>query len=224
MNRPLQVAFLAALAVPPIVAAKADPEGLSETIDWIRDSFRAEYGMLFLLCSLCLSVERFCYTFVWCYPKKFLKFCELVRGTPLDGPTPVDVIVNLFYINKFFQYGGFALFFFATDSRFQTPSLFRIIVGTQLVALGQILNVGIYRAIGKKGVYYGCKFDQHAAWCTGFPFNVVTAHPQYLGSVLTTFGATLFLAYQHLVSKGWFGLAAMQAAQYAYMSYVEHNL
>ena len=51
----------------------------------------------------------------------------------------------------------------------------------------QALNVGIYRAIGNPGVYYGFKLGHHVPWHTGFPFNVVS-HPQYVGSVLTVWG------------------------------------
>ena len=52
----------------------------------------------------------------------------------------------------------------------------------------QALNVGIYRAIGNSGVYYGFKLGHHVPWHTGFPFNVVS-HPQYVGSALTVWGA-----------------------------------
>ncbi len=51
----------------------------------------------------------------------------------------------------------------------------------------QVLNVAIYQAIGKAGVYYGFKLGQPVPWHTGFPFNVVS-HPRYVGSVLTVWG------------------------------------
>eukprot|EP00578_Thalassiosira_sp_NH16_P000587 CAMPEP_0181134862 /NCGR_PEP_ID=MMETSP1071-20121207/32315_1 /TAXON_ID=35127 /ORGANISM="Thalassiosira sp., Strain NH16" /LENGTH=212 /DNA_ID=CAMNT_0023221411 /DNA_START=78 /DNA_END=716 /DNA_ORIENTATION=+ len=50
------------------------------------------------------------------------------------------------------------------------------------MAVGQALNLGIYNAIGKVGVYYGFKMGHHVPWVTGFPFNVVSRHPQYIGS------------------------------------------
>ncbi|KAJ8599221.1 hypothetical protein CTAYLR_006399 [Chrysophaeum taylorii] len=222
MNRPLQIGFVAALVLPPVLAASLDPAGASKVGAWLTYTFTGWFEPLFVLASCCLAVERVCYTVVWCCPGRFAAFCEAVRSTPLGGKTPVDVVVKFFTINKIFQYGGFAIFY----HQFPRPTLFpfALVVGMQLVLIGQILNVGIYRAIGKAGVYYGCKFDQHAEWCTGFPFNVVTAHPQYLGSVLTTFGACLLLANDSVVERGWFGLAAMQALQYAYMAYVEHHL
>jgi protein-S-isoprenylcysteine O-methyltransferase Ste14 len=51
----------------------------------------------------------------------------------------------------------------------------------------QVLNVAIYRAIGRAGVYYGFKLRSPVPWHTGFPFNVVS-HPQYVGSILTVWG------------------------------------
>ena len=46
-----------------------------------------------------------------------------------------------------------------------------------LLAAGQALNVGIFRAIGHAGVYYGFKLGHTIPWVSGFPFNVVS-HPQ----------------------------------------------
>ncbi len=51
----------------------------------------------------------------------------------------------------------------------------------------QTLNVSMYNAIGKKGVYYGEKLGSKVPWCTSFPFSVVS-HPQYVGSVLSIWG------------------------------------
>ena len=51
----------------------------------------------------------------------------------------------------------------------------------------QTLNVSMYNAIGKKGVYYGEKLGSKVPWCTSFPFSVV-CHPQYVGSVLSIWG------------------------------------
>ena len=53
--------------------------------------------------------------------------------------------------------------------------------------VGQVLNAGIYRAIGHKGVYYGFKLGHTIPWVDGFPFTVVR-HPQYVGSVATVVG------------------------------------
>mgnify|MGYP002629642770 FL=1 len=59
--------------------------------------------------------------------------------------------------------------------------------GVGLMVVGQVLNAGIYRAIGHKGVYYGFKLGHTIPWVDGFPFTVVR-HPQYVGSVATVVG------------------------------------
>lgn len=71
-------------------------------------------------------------------------------------------------------------------------SLLHFLVGGALVAAGQTLNAGIYRAIGHPGVYYGFKLGHTIPWVTGFPFNVVR-HPQYVGSVMSVVGAAVLL-------------------------------
>ena len=83
-------------------------------------------------------------------------------------------------------------------------SLFRWVTGLQLFLVGQGLNAAIYRALGKSGVYYGFKIGVPVPWCTGFPFNVFTMHPQYAGVVMSLFGGgVLMMTPQH--ARGGFG-------------------
>ena len=69
---------------------------------------------------------------------------------------------------------------------FQIPPL-AALMGVALIAGGQTLNAGIYKAIGHVGVYYGFKLGHKVPWVDGFPFNVVQ-HPQYVGSVMSVWG------------------------------------
>ena len=62
------------------------------------------------------------------------------------------------------------------------------------VQISQALNIGIYRAIGHEGVYYGFKLGHTIPWHHGFPFNVVP-HPQYVGAVLTIWGAVALVTF-----------------------------
>merc|ERR1711879_139067 len=70
----------------------------------------------------------------------------------------------------------------------------RLRLGLGLLIPGQILNIGIYNAIGADGVYYGCKLGRPVPWATGFPFNLGIRHPQYVGSVLSWAGLLTLLA------------------------------
>ena len=90
--------------------------------------------------------------------------------------------------------------------------------------VGQLLNISIYWVIGKVGVYYGCKFGYHIPWCTGFPFNVFTAHPQYLGATATVLGAVILLTSPAAEAGGWWALLAVQVLMYVYMALVEGYL
>lgn len=64
-------------------------------------------------------------------------------------------------------------------------SLWQWLAFLVLVAAGQSLNVGIYKAIGVDGVYYGFKLGKKIPWVNGFPFNVVSLvqrriHPNHV--------------------------------------------
>jgi hypothetical protein len=43
---------------------------------------------------------------------------------------------------------------------FSSIPLVRLVTGLFLAVAGQILNVAVYKAIGKAGVYYGCKLGR----------------------------------------------------------------
>ena len=240
-DRALQLVFALGVLVPFLAFAFLDPAGA-------RDAFALQYATLaqlpsyimtgpFVAAVLCLCVERVCYTLVWCCPKAFGEFCA-----KHNLGAPVDVIVRLFGVNKFFQLLGFA-HLYLLGGLAPPPSLFALGVGAALVVWGQALNVGprpasydrrrrrdtrsragIYRAIGKAGVYYGYKFGVAVPWCTGFPFTLGLAHPQYLGSAATAYGCVLLSLTADHVPGGYGGLAHAQALLYAYMAYVEHNL
>merc|ERR1719326_1486241 len=64
----------------------------------------------------------------------------------------------------------------------------RWMFGLALLIPGQALNIGIYKAIGADGVYYGFKLGQPVPWATGFPFNLGLRHPQYVGAMLAWTG------------------------------------
>ena len=139
-DRALQLVFALGVLVPFLAFAFLDPAGA-------RDAFALQYATLaqlpsyimtgpFVAAVLCLCVERVCYTLVWCFPKAFAEFCSKHNLGP-----PVDVIVRLFGVNKFFQLLGFA-HLYLLGGLAPPPSLFALGVGAALVVWGQALNVG----------------------------------------------------------------------------------
>ena len=84
----------------------------------------------------------------------------------------------------------------------------------------QALNLGIYRAIGLDGVYYGSRLGRKVPWCTGFPFSIVS-HPQYVGSCMTVVAFAILLWTQGVpglatVTLYWCCLYAITALQEHY--------
>ena len=139
-DRALQLVFALGVLVPFLAFAFLDPAGA-------RDAFALQYATLaqlpsyimtgpFVAAVLCLCVERVCYTLVWCCPKAFGEFCA-----KHNLGAPVDVIVRLFGVNKFFQLLGFA-HLYLLGGLAPPPSLFALGVGAALVVWGQALNVG----------------------------------------------------------------------------------
>ena len=139
-DRMIQLVFALGLLVPLVAFACMDPAGAV-------DAYALQYATIkqlpryimtgpFVAAVLCLCVERVCYTLVWCCPKAFGEFCS-----KHNLGAPVDVIVRLFGVNKFFQLLGFA-HLYLLGGLAPPPSLFALGVGAALVVWGQALNVG----------------------------------------------------------------------------------
>jgi len=181
------------------------------------------HSPLFWMNFAAMAVERACYTIVWTQSRWFIKLCK--TSALKEWGTPVDVVVRLFVINKIFQFGGLFLWYYfsAPWFKFAEITLYQWITGFQLIVFGQILNNAIYRAIGKAGVYYGVRLGQPVPYCTGFPFNVFTAHPQYFGSVSTAIGAGILVTTPAHEAAGLFGVCCSVIVQYVFMGVVEEQ-
>jgi methylene-fatty-acyl-phospholipid synthase len=67
------------------------------------------------------------------------------------------------------------------------------------------------------GVFYGNRFGDDVPWCDSFPFSV-TAHPQYVGTVLTIWGLFLATRFPH---PDWCILPAVATMFYATSAHLE---
>ena len=100
----------------------------------------------------------------------------------------------------------------------------RMLLGTAAVALGQTLNAAMMKAIGVRGVYYGCKFGYTVPWCSGFPFNIPgMRHPQYVGALLTLIGGGALLYNERTAAAGLDILVAAWCVFYVALGFVEDN-
>ncbi|KAK9787879.1 hypothetical protein WJX73_007648 [Symbiochloris irregularis] len=162
-----------------------------------------------------LAAPHLLYSFIWFFPKIWLRWF---------GKEAVTVFSYIAACGKVLQFGamvawltlsaGKGLWLDVTQVRaVQWAVFFVLFLG------GQVLNGGVYRAIGKNGVYYGFKLGKKIPWCSGFPFNVV-AHPQYIGSVITIWGIVALLWGQ--APAGFGKLAWYWTCLYAVTALQEH--
>jgi len=236
-----RLALLVAFALPLACALALDGEAARRDVSaWtaytVRHFPRYARDPAWRRAVAALAVERMCYTVLWLFPRTVARVCAECRVHP------VNAIVAVFAANKAIQLAAFLGFRFLVDddaSRrdarlvggcpFASPedgalalalAPWRLIVGVALCALGQTLNLATYAAIGKDGVYYGSRYGVEVPWCAKFPFTA-SRHPQYFGAALTAWGLCVLAATDEAARRGWFGLAVVQSAYYAYMARVE---
>jgi methylene-fatty-acyl-phospholipid synthase len=108
----------------------------------------------------------------------------------------------------------------ARDRLLYSP--YAVLTGIHFVLLGQILNLSIYHAIGKNGVYYGARLGKRVPWVNGFPFNFAP-HPQYVGAAMTAAGVMMMLGTEAHLTSGLAGLVVVQTAWYVIMGLIENH-
>ena len=238
-DRKLQASLCTFFCVPYLwaCATQENPTVSAQIAGWVEHSWSQltdnKATLHFQLAFCALLSERLCYTWIHTFPSSFLRFCDTAVGKRL-GREPLNVVLHLFYVNKLIQFSTFLTFYWyianwrspfadgfyarlSVISRFQWVSLFHGIF------IGQGLNVSIYRAIGKAGVYYGYRLGHKVPWATGFPFSVFP-HPQYFGVCVCCLGVNIWSATIVHVKAGWLNLSLVQVLLYVYMAIVEDYL
>mmetsp|Transcript_16049 Transcript_16049/g.35925 ORF Transcript_16049/g.35925 Transcript_16049/m.35925 type:complete len:231 (-) Transcript_16049:37-729(-) len=177
------------------------------------------------LCIFGISLNYLMHGFIWHYPKLFTKLCKETVLTSL-GSTPVDVFSALEVVAKLAQAVSLLLYLgvngcYAMGAALKSSPPWAWLACFGLVAVGQTLNVAMYKAIGCKGVYYGFKLGCEIPWCSSFPFNVGLRHPQYVGVVLCLAGGLTVLMSAELAQLSLPQLVALWALMYVFMSATE---
>jgi len=172
-----------------------------------------------------LSFNYLMHAFIWHNPKVFLRMCKEVPLNML-GSDPIDVSSALEVVAKLVQAVSLLLYLGvnglqAAVAAVQSSPLWAWLAFFCLVAVGQILNVAMYNAIGCKGVYYGFKLGYEIPWCSSFPFNVGLRHPQYVGVVLCLAGGLTVLTSAELAQLALPQLVGLWAFWYVVMSAME---
>lgn len=171
----------------------------------------------FCLLTFTLILEHIGYSIVVRYPRQVKQYV----GRPTE-------VLHLFLLSQkclqccaIFWFGWRHRAEFVLRSDVTTSEIW---TGIGAICVGQVLNLSVYRAIGRKGVYYGAQFGHDLPFVTTFPYNWMT-HPQYLGALLTWYGA-IYLVYATTVHTVFtasvcYGLFMVQTVNYWAMAKVE---
>jgi hypothetical protein len=94
-----------------------------------------------------------------------------------------------------------------------------LVIAVALIVGGQILNLSAFYRLGPVGVFYGDRLGYAIPWCREFPFSWL-AHPQYVGAVLTIWGAFVAARFPH---DDWLVLPALETVLYAASTWLEER-
>jgi len=139
-----------------------------------------------------LSIEHFGYSYIWFYPKHVM---SLLNTT--DPKNAVDKVGKFCIIQKLLQFSSLLIYGYYIRKKITIKKNFDyklLLIGAIIIYIGQILNISVYNAIGKNGVYYGNRFGLNIPWETKFPYNIpFIKHPQYIGAFLSIIGGSILI-------------------------------
>ena len=125
MDRVLQVGTWVGLIVPMVwvFATQENPTAKEQVAYWVNVSWaQLTNGQLtpnFQIAAALLFIERATYTWVHTFSASFIRFANSPVGRLL-GKKPLDVVLNLFFLNKTVQMGTFiGWYFYIID--FESP-------------------------------------------------------------------------------------------------------
>lgn len=163
------------------------------------------------------------YPLVWYNAKSFAKACKKRKWKP------VPVFARLVALGKVLQQAAFLVWVSSLSggsvaalyARLTAASPLQWAAFAVLMAIGQVLNLAIYRAIGADGVYYGFKLGAPVPWSTAFPFSAGFRHPQYVGGFASQLGVFALFASEATIAAGLVPLAGWWGALYVINSVIE---
>ena len=177
---------------------------------------------VFLVSAALLSIERLTYVFAWHRPEGFERLARTLLPERFGDPVAaLALCCSAFKGIQAAVFIGWVLWFggrdFVSDLLAGGPWI--LALGFGLAAAGQLLNLGVFWRLGRDGVFYGQRFGHKLPWVVGFPFSV-TAHPQYLGVVLTVWG---FFLLTRFPNPDWWVLPVLETVYYALGSRFERE-
>jgi len=140
-----------------------------------------------VLLGLAIPMPHCFYCLLWTRPKVWKSVAKKSKVHPVELLALVAMCMKVVQLVSFLFYVMTLLGTDVFQETYARAHPLTLLFGAFLVAAGQSLNFGTYKALGKDGVYYGIKYGRKIPWVTGFPFNVCP-HPQYIGSSLSVWG------------------------------------
>jgi len=188
-----------------------------------------------LLLMFSLSSPHVLYYFIWIYPSWWINISERIGIKPYKAyayaahlcklQQSICCMIWLVGMTSFIDYVNNPMLAIKQSIDFlSNQHSFQLLLGIELFILGQVFNIGVYNAIGEKGVYYGSRLlpnnEKNIPWVFDFPFNVI-AHPQYRGATITITGIVLLIANEDTINRGILATNIVWAFYYAFSSYIE---
>lgn len=140
-----------------------------------------------ILLGLAIPMPHAFYAMLWTKPKVWKSVAKTTKVHPVELLALVACCMKVVQLVSFLFYMFSLLGTNVFMDTLTTAHPLTLLFGALLLVVGQSLNLGTYKALGKDGVYYGIKYGRKIPWVTGFPFNVCP-HPQYIGSSLSVWG------------------------------------
>ena len=205
----------------------------------ILDLMQGELQGLWLIPLLALP--NAIYIWLWMKPSEWIAVTKIATprfggewpaDKPAQGNQACKYLAVLAHGIKMVQAACVVAWFRVYSPDSLTPSavlaqpMWRLVLGVAGLLFGQCLNLAIYAAIGRNGVYYGSRLGAPLGdWCTGFPFNipVLGRHPQYSGVLLSLWGGVLLTADESSRAAGFPQVAILWTIFYIVTGIVEQT-
>lgn len=165
-----------------------------------------------------LSVERLTYAAVWRAPNAFRRWSER-HGRDRSATDTLALLFAGFKVLQAAVFLGWCLIQSGGSLEPYSSDLRVLLAGALLIAAGQTLNLSVFRALGKVGVFYGNRLGHYVPWRRTFPFTWF-GHPQYLGTVLTIWG---FFVLMRFPAPDWLFVPALETVYYAVGAWFERD-
>ena len=168
-----------------------------------------------------LTTSHIIYFLIWQFPEAYIRFFSWTKVHP------VDLTFRVVVVGRTFQFSTSILWYLYTnnfflDGKFDIPfNLIQVVSSVFLIICGQWLVFAVWDTIGIDGVCYGFKLGRFVPWVDTFPFNIGVAHPQYVGSVITEFGAVSLLINSTTTKAGILIGFLMTTLAFSFSAFVE---